>query len=196
MVKQKKHLLSQLSKADYVTLTAVTLILLSFWLLLLDQVVLSIALAFVSTFLDYLDGVFARKYGGSPYGKVLDSLYDIMGWVLFPSAVINIQTGMAWWSVVITTLFCLSATLRLGRFTIDGYEEITSKRYYIGLPVLFSKYALLMALIANGLFSVIIMAIMIPLMVSSRPIIKPHPITAQVELLYALLFVWIYFQHG
>lgn len=195
MTKKTDHLLKTLSKADYVTLTAVLCIVTAFWLLWHGLTALAISLAFVSTFLDYLDGAVARKYGGSPYGKVFDSLYDILGWVLFPALVINIGAHWAWWSIIITTVFCLAATLRLGRFTVDGYEE-SDKRYYVGLPVLFSKYALLVALIVNATISLIILVVMVPLMISSRRIPKPHPITAQVELLYAAIFLWIALYHG
>lgn len=187
----KKHLLKELSKADYVTCLAVLLIINAFWLLWHKQTELAISLAFVSMFLDYLDGAVARKYGGSPYGRVIDSLYDVLGWVLFPALVINIQTGWAWWAVIVTTLYCLSAVIRLSRFTIAGYVE-TDQKYYMGLPVLFSKYALLVALIAQAKISVIVLAIMIPLMVSSRLVKKPRPFLAQLELLYAVIFLWLY----
>lgn len=192
---KKKHLLVQLSKADYVTLTAVFLIINAFWLLWHGKTELAISLAFVSTFLDYMDGVVARKYGGSPYGKVLDSLYDTLGWVLFPALVINIQSGWTWLSIIVTSIFCVVAVLRLGRFTVDGYIE-SDKRYYVGLPVLFSKYAILLAFVAHGALSVIWLATMTPLMISSRRIAKPHPITAQAELLYAAIFLWLALYHG
>jgi len=194
MTKAKKHLLLELSKADYVTCLAVVFITSAFWVLWHKQTDLAISLAFVSMFLDYLDGTVARKYGGSPYGQVLDSLYDVLGWVLFPALVINIQANWVWWTVIVTTLYCLFSVIRLGRFTVAGYVE-TDKRYYTGMPVLFSKYALLVALIAQAKISVIILAIMIPLMVSSRLIKKPHPFLAQLELLYAAIFLWLYLKN-
>lgn len=187
----KKHLLKELSKADYITVFATFFIVIAFWLLWHRQTELAIALAFISTFLDYLDGTIARKYGGSPYGQVLDSLYDVLGWVLFPALVINTQANWAWWSVIVTTIYCLSAVIRLSRFTVAGYVE-TKAKYYTGMPVLFSKYALLLALIAQAKISVIILAIMIPLMVSSRLVKKPHPFLAQLELVYAAIFLWLY----
>lgn len=190
----KKHILKELSKADYVTSLAILLIVNSFWLLWNKRVDLAIALAFVSMFLDYVDGVVARKYGGSPYGHVLDSLYDVLGWVLFPALVINIESDWAWWAVIVTTLYCLTAIIRLSRFTVAGYVE-TKDKYYTGLPVLFSKYALLVALLAQGKVSVIILAIMIPLMVSSRLVKKPHPFLAQLELVYAAIFLWLYLRN-
>jgi phosphatidylserine synthase len=190
----KKHLLLQLSWADYLTIFATLLIVSAIWLLWLGKTELAVGVAFLSMFLDYLDGTIARKFGGSPYGKVLDSLYDVLGWVLFPALVINIQTGWTWWSVVVTTLYCVFSVIRLSRFTVTGYVE-KDKSYYIGMPVLFSKYALLIAFIFGAKLSVVILAIMIPLMVSSRLIKKPHPFFAQLELLYAAIFIWLYFAH-
>lgn len=189
----KKHLLKELSKADYITVLATFLILNGFWLLWNGQKELAIAIVFVSMFFDYLDGHVARRYGGSPYGKVLDSLYDILGWVLFPALVINIQTGWAWWSLIITTLFCLSCAIRLSRFTVAGYVE-TDKRYYTGMPVSYSRYALLLVLIAGAKISALILTIMIPLMVSSRLFRKSPPILMQINLVYAAIFLWLYFR--
>lgn len=187
---RRKHLIFELSKADYITLLATFCILNAFWLLWQGELYLAIALAFVSMFLDYVDGTVARRYGGSPFGKVFDSLYDVLGWVLFPALVINIQADWAWWAVVVTTLFCVTGFARLGRFTVDGYEG-TDTKYYVGMPVLFSKYALLVCLFAEAKLSVAILAFMIPLMVSSKLVRKPHPLLAQLELLYAVLFVWL-----
>jgi CDP-diacylglycerol--serine O-phosphatidyltransferase len=191
----KKHLLTELSKADYITVLATFLIVNAFWLLWNGQTYLAIAVTFTSMFLDYLDGRVARKFGGSPYGKVLDSLYDILGWVLFPALVVNIQTHWAWWSVIITTLYCLGAAIRLSRFTVAGYVE-TDKRYYTGMPVSYSRYALLVVLLAGAKISVTMLAIMIPLMVSSRLFRKSPPVLMQINLLYAAVFLFLYLKHA
>lgn len=194
MPTNKQHLLSELSRADHVTVFATFLIINAFWLLWLGQTKLAVSLAFASMFLDYLDGVIARKYGGSKYGNVLDSLYDELGWVLFPALVINIVGGWKWWIVMVTTLYCLASVIRLSRFTVAGYVGSDDK-YYTGVPVLFSKYPLLLAFIAGAELSAVILAVMMPLMVSSRLIKKPHPFFAQLELLYAAIFLWLYLAH-
>jgi archaetidylserine synthase len=191
----KKHLLKELSFADYITMLSLVLIVNAFWLSWNDQIYLAIAVTFVSMFFDYLDGRIARKFGGSPYGKVLDSLYDILGWVLFPALVINIQTQWAWWSLAITTLFCVFAALRLSRFTVAGYVE-KNKRFYVGMPVSYSRYALLVVLLNSGKISAIMLAVMIPLMVSSRLFRKSPPFLMQVNLLYAAIFIFLHFKHG
>jgi phosphatidylserine synthase len=187
----KKHLIKELSVADYVTSISILLIVNAFWLAWNNQIHLAIAVTFISMFLDYLDGKLARKYGGSPYGKVLDSLYDILGWVLFPALMVNVQSGWAWWSLIITSTYCLFSALRLSRFTVAGYVE-TSKRYYTGMPVSYSRYALLVVFVAGAKISAIMLAVMIPLMVSSRLFRKSPPFLMQINLLYAAIFLWLY----
>lgn len=183
--------IKELSVADYITLLATFLIINSFWILWSGRVTLAISVAFVSMFFDYLDGYLARKHGGSDYGKVLDSLYDVLGWVLFPALVVNIQSGWAWWAIIVTTAYCLSSFIRLAHFTVNGYVE-KKKRYYNGVPVLFSKYALLLVLILDAKLSVLILLIMTPLMLSSRLVKKPPNLLAQLNLLYAFIFLLIY----
>lgn len=187
----KKHLIKELSKADYVTSLAILLIVNAFWLAWNNQIYLAVSITFISMFLDYADGRLARKYGSSPYGKVLDSLYDILGWVLFPAIMVNIQTNWAWWSIIITSIYCLFAALRLSRFTVAGYVE-TSKRYYTGMPVSYSRYALLLVFIAGGKLSAFILGAMIPFMVSSRLFKKSPPFLMQINLLYATIFLWLH----
>ncbi len=188
---KKGHLIKELSVADYITLTATLLIVIAIWLLWKEKTYLAISVTFVSMFLDYLDGTVARRYGGSAYGKVLDSLYDILGFVLFPSLLIINNTNWAWWALVVAAIYHLSACLRLARFTTQGYVE-GDKRYYVGVPVLFSKYAVLVSLFAGAKLSVLILAIMIPFMVSSKLIKKPHPLFAQLNLIYAVIFLLLY----
>jgi phosphatidylserine synthase len=109
--------------------------------------------------------------------------------------VINIEAHWVWWSLVLTSVFCVASVIRLSRFTVSGYVE-KNKKYYTGLPVLFSKYALLLCLFFNAKLSLLILAAMIPMMVSSKLVKKPHALFAQLELLYALIFLTLYFRHG
>lgn len=191
---KRKHLLLELSGADWVTALATALIVIATWLLVAEHYEPAIAVGFVSMYLDYVDGAVARRYGGSPYGHVLDSLYDVLGWVLFPSLAINVATNWSAWAVVVTTVYCVACVLRLGRFTVEGYVESES-RYYVGLPVLFSQYALVVVPVFAGTISVIGLAVMVPLMLSSRLIKKPHPATAYGPLLFAALFLYLSMAH-
>jgi phosphatidylserine synthase len=189
-------LLRQLSGADWVTVAAVAVVSHAYWAAFLGRLWLATGLAFVAMFLDYLDGAVARARGGSPYGAVLDSLGDILIWVLFPALVINIQLHFAWWSIAITTLYMMFAVIRLGRFTVTGYVK-TDKAYFTGLPVLFSKYALLLSFVPHfGWLALVWLAAMMPLMVSSRLIPKPNPLVTQSEIVIAAIFIYLALTHG
>lgn len=188
----KNHLVQELSRADYITVLSIVLITTAFWLVWHQQYYLAVSIAFVSMFLDYLDGYIARMYGGSDYGKVLDSLYDILGWVLFPALIINIQTGWSWLSVVVTTVFIVASALRLSRFTVEGYHSSQSARHYEGMPVSYSRYALLVFPLVNGVLSLGLIALMIPLMVSNTLFKKSPPVLMQINLVYAALYLWLY----
>lgn len=189
---RKKHLIEELSRADWVTVTSILLITCAFWLTWKQHIYLAMSVAFVSMFFDYLDGYLARRYGSSDYGKVLDSLYDILGWVLFPSLIVNIQTEWHWWSLVVTTVFVVAAALRLSRFTVKGYNESKPIRHYVGMPVSYSRYALVVAPLFSGLLSLLFVAIMIPLMISNRLFRKSPPILMKINLLYAVIYLWLF----
>jgi phosphatidylserine synthase len=186
----------QLSSADWVTVSAVAVAANAYWAVFLGRVWLGTGLAFAAMFLDYLDGAVARARGGSPYGAALDSLGDMLIWVLFPALVINIQLHFAWWSVAVTTIYMMFAVVRLGRFTVGGYVK-TDKSYYTGLPVLFSKYALLLSFVPHfGWLALVFLAAMVPLMVSSRLVPKPHPLVTQSEIVIAAIFLYLALVHG
>lgn len=188
-----RPLVRQLSRADAVTLTAVLLAVQALWWLWRGRPELAAALACVSMFLDYVDGAVARRWGSSAYGRVLDSLYDAVGWVVFPATVVNLRLDWAWWSLAVTSLFCLAGLLRLSRFTVEGYVG-ESRPHYVGLPVLFSQYALLAAFIWPPL-AAIMLAAMVPLMVSEHRFRKPPPITSYLLLVYAAIFGWRFLIH-
>lgn len=91
-----------------------------------------------------------------------------------------------------TTLFVLASALRLSRFTVKGYKESELKKHYVGMPVSYSRYALLVVPFINGLVSLTILAFMIPLMISNRLFSKSPPFLMQINLLYAAIYLWLY----
>lgn len=187
-------LIRQLSWADGVTSTAILVVVQAFWWLWRGQTDLAVALACISMFLDHIDGVVARRWGSSAYGRVLDSLYDVLGWVVFPATVINLRLDWAWWVVAVTSLFCLSGLLRLSRFTVEGYIG-ESQLHYAGLPVLFSQYPLLASFLWPPLGG-LMLAPMVPWMLSERRVPKPHALLAYLLLVYAALFIWRFLIHA
>ena len=95
----------------------------------------------VAMALDMLDGPLARKAGvTSRAGGWLDTLTDVCIYILFPA--------IFWWQLyglplVVLVIFCAAGVFRLVRFTLRGFEEEGSKLYYLGMPVFYSQFLLI-----------------------------------------------------
>ncbi len=100
---------------------------------------LATAWILVSLFLDYTDGAIARLLNGcSEFGKVLDSLSDVIAFGLAPSALMFMLLGDSLSGHgypgllnLASFLIVIFAALRLSRFTVSQ----KSKGFFAGLPV-------------------------------------------------------------
>lgn len=92
-------------------------------------------LVFVAIILDGADGWAARKlHAQSEFGKVLDSLSDIItfgaapAYILYEAVFHELSPALGWG---ITILFPVCGALRLARFNVQN----GMKRYFVGLPI-------------------------------------------------------------
>lgn len=93
-------------------------------------------LLILSTVLDKLDGMVARKTGTeSEFGRELDSLADVVSFGVAPALVAFAwgldELGRLGWGV--TFLFVTCGALRLARFNVQ--TTIVDRRYFVGLPI-------------------------------------------------------------
>ncbi len=183
------NLLRKLMPADYVTLLAVALITISFWFLAKGELHLASASALAAIFFDFIDGKIARKYGSSQYGKYLDSLFDVAGFIIFPTLlIITVRQGdLA--SLIVSIVYSLAAYLRLARFTVHGLPK--SAKYYQGMPVLYSVFAILLYRVDSGTLSLLVLLAMSPLMISDLKVPKPnHPVYGLILIISAVWMVY------
>jgi len=136
-------------------------------------------LAFVS---DSLDGFLARKLGAeSRFGAVFDTLADIVVYLIYP-AIISFNEfeirGIIGLSLI--ALFLICGIFRLVRFTNNGFEVDGEKRYYLGLPVFFSYFFIMIMVVVNFLnkelsqtIGMLILVIMSAMMVTKLKFRKP-----------------------
>ena len=85
---------------------------------------------------DGLDGVLARKYGGTPVGPHLDSLADVASFGVAPAVLVAVVATEAWaWpeapalfvaSVAVPALFVAMAVVRLGVYNVQDEGEKTT----------------------------------------------------------------------
>jgi CDP-diacylglycerol--serine O-phosphatidyltransferase len=96
---------------------------------------------FAAGLADYLDGTAARLLDvGSPMGKELDSLADMVSFGLLPGVIFYTLLEMGWtggihhsgvvWKAAPGFIITLFSALRLGKFNLDTRQT----DYFIGLP--------------------------------------------------------------
>ncbi len=69
------NLLRKLKPADYCTASSLLLILISFYFLIHGWYKPAIGSMLLAVLFDFIDGIIARRYGSSPYGKLLDAFF-------------------------------------------------------------------------------------------------------------------------
>jgi CDP-diacylglycerol--serine O-phosphatidyltransferase len=89
------------------------------------SVTLAARLVLLAAIADALDGVIARRRGGTAVGEYLDSLADVASFGVAPAFLVAVVVREAWWSDVLrvgvalaaTALFVAMAVTRLGLYT-------------------------------------------------------------------------------
>lgn len=131
-----KHIISQLALPDAVTLLAVALSWVAIVLLLKGWLFASVGIAIFALIADMLDGWLARRHGvASSLGKHIDSLVDVILYLLYPALFMFVLGLSDIFSVIVLGIFIVAGILRLARFTAQGLAEDEGRAYYIGMPV-------------------------------------------------------------
>ncbi len=93
----------------------------------------SVLVALVAFVLDMADGFLARRLGvSSDYGRILDSLVDLVNYSLYAAVLVVVQLapGRLGWALAL--LIMATGVMRLARFTASGFED-ESNKYYRGV---------------------------------------------------------------
>jgi CDP-diacylglycerol--serine O-phosphatidyltransferase len=156
---------------------------------------LQYALVFIllAAMADGLDGLVARKMGGSPLGANLDSLADLVSFGLAPPflAIFAFHMPPHIWPAAIFFLFC--GALRLARFNIVSAK---SDRHFEGLPIPAAGLALSASvLLGRPILTILLMILLALLMTSSIPYPKIRDLRlmslfSAVYILVAAVLLW------
>ena len=179
------------SKADYVSFIGIALSIASIFLLLEGKTEVAVGIMIFSVVFDFADGMVARKYGGSKYGSIVDTIYDLIGFLIFP-ALLVFQTVNCneYLLAALGIAFILSGVARLAIFTVIDPKE--KSKGYVGMPVFYSLIAVLAYQIADGYVSVAVLAAMTLLMNTSINFAKPrHPAFFALIIATSAYFLWI-----
>ncbi len=108
----------------------------------------ALVLILAAAVVDGLDGVVARKIGGSPIGKYLDSLADMVSFGVAPAIVTYVLLNdylHVYAYAYITLAFCgayvISGMLRLARFDAKPFFQ-KEKVYFEGFPITMAAISL------------------------------------------------------
>ena len=156
---------------------------------------LQYALVFIllAAMADGLDGLVARKLGGSPLGANLDSLADLVSFGLAPPflAISAFHLPPSLWPAAI--LFLLCGALRLARFNVVSEK---GDQHFEGLPIPAAGLALSASvLLGRPLLTVLLMLFLALLMTSSIPYPKIRDLRLMalfsgVYILVAAILLW------
>ena len=142
---------------------------------------------------DGLDGLVARKMGGSPLGANLDSLADLVSFGLAPPflAISAFHLPPSLWPIAM--LFLLCGALRLARFNVVSEK---GDQHFEGLPIPAAGLALSASvLLGRPLLTVLLMLFLALLMTSSIPYPKIRNLRLMalfsgVYILVAAILLW------
>jgi CDP-diacylglycerol--serine O-phosphatidyltransferase len=153
---------------------------------------------------DLFDGMYARKCKRTEeeknFGIQIDSLSDMIDFVLLPVSIFYALGLNEWYHVVIYIFYTLAAITRLGYFNISVNGKSNEPvKYYQGLPVTYVALILpitwLLLLIMNdNLFSIIYTFIITTisfLFILNIKVIKPRGIFYVIFPLLALILIFI-----
>lgn len=123
----------------------------------------------VGLVLDSLDGPAARRWGSSPAGPALDTLSDLVTFVVAPAVFVLEVYGPTLWpaAVAASIAFLVTGTLRLARFT--QAESESGKHTFRGLPTPWAAICVAVPVVlgAPGPVALPVVALLSALMVSN-----------------------------
>ena len=132
---------------------------------------------------DTLDGHFARLLKAeSRFGACYDTVVDIFVYLLYPAMIFYKYFGLdnPVGSIVITA-FIFVGVFRLIRYTINGPSVIDDKKFYLGMPVVFSHLIIIISIVLEYYFSelassvtLVLLLLMIILMPTKIKFQKPE----------------------
>jgi len=134
-------------------ITAISLILgsIAIYLAVHGELYHSLAFAMLASVSDSLDGYWARKLGAeSHYGAIFDTACDIVVYLVYPAIILSNVFGMnSAFGITLIVLFFMAGIYRLVRFTTSGFEVDGEKKYYLGMPVFYSHFAIMILILVN-----------------------------------------------
>jgi CDP-diacylglycerol--serine O-phosphatidyltransferase len=129
-VRTKVQLIKPFFIVDGITLSNAMFGMLSIFASISEKFKLACLFLLLASFMDFLDGKFARKFGrNSKLGKELDSLADIVSFGAAPAVLGFVYVGNLW-IIIPLALYVSCGIIRLAKFNVQ-----LVKKAYLGMPI-------------------------------------------------------------
>lgn len=140
MMRKKEHLfIGFYRKSVLLTYMGVASAIIGIHFAFLKHIDFALICLLISGICDAFDGRIARACKRSDeekrFGVELDSLADIVSFVLFPIIIFYNLNFARWYNLIIFVIFALNGVIRLAYFNIQAGEGLEPVKCYRGLPV-------------------------------------------------------------
>jgi CDP-diacylglycerol--serine O-phosphatidyltransferase len=202
MVK-KSLFIVQLNPADYLTLIGLFFAGISIIQVLSGNFYLAIAFMFLGMFADAFDGVISRKFGwASEFGRYLDGFVDIFNYLVAPLLFLYLYGLNDTVSLMVIFIFIASGILRLSKFNMIGNIEEGDKLSYLGLPVFWSQFLVVILVVLSWYLPKNVFIIISDLallgmsfcMILNKKSWKPQKYVVMILVMLAII-IWFFYLH-
>jgi len=158
-----------------------------------DKFLLAAILLVIAAISDAMDGIVARKFGGSNLGADLDTISDTISFVVAPAVMIYVRYGggedLPFRALLVAALFMVMGMLRLARFNANPTESNTVT--FEGLPTPWAAAIVTLIILVNvrAIFALPTIAVLAFLMMSSVAYPKSRGKVVYVALAMAVAMV-------
>lgn len=119
---------------DYISIGNALSGVLSIFMALDGHLLIAACLILVGAIFDLFDGRVARKLNmASEFGVQLDSLCDVVSFVVAPAVFAFAAMGSSWYINLILAFYVVAGVLRLARYNVTGTTD--GGKYFEGVPV-------------------------------------------------------------
>jgi len=201
---QKKPLfIVQLNPADYLTLLGLLFAGISIVQVIAGNFYLAISFMFLGMFADAFDGVISRKFGwASEFGRFLDGFVDVFNYLVVPLLFLYVSGLNDLISLIVIFIFMTSGILRLSKFNMIGNIEEGDKLSYLGLPVFWSQFLVVILFLLSWYVPKNIFVILSDLslfgmsicMILNRKFWKPQRYAVMILVMSAII-IWFFYLH-
>lgn len=188
--------------ADWMTLSGHALCWIGIWSALMGNVERALCVLILAMLIDALDGKVARSLGiARPFGRYLGSFVDLINYTVAPPLILHHMGFQGPGCLLLLFLYSTCGMVRLAKFNEVGNVEQEGQLAYLGLPVFWVHFLLMILYGVKQLASpqaflaatTVGLGVLSPCFLLDRPFYKPqnYKLIGAITVVAALTFGWL-----